>query len=75
MNEDEGKIGAFLSKWFGRSYRTTLAGGVTVLCQVVAMVPGVPADVAHMAQVIAGLAGGAGLLIAKDARVSGKPSA
>ena len=75
MNEEDGRIGSFLSSWFGRSYRTTLAGGLTVLCQVVAMVPGVPGDVAHMAQVIAGLAGGAGLLIAKDARVSGKPSA
>lgn len=71
--EDEGKIGQFLSQWFGRSYRTTLAGGLTVACQIVAMLPGVPANVAHMAQVIAGLAGGAGLLIAKDARVSGRP--
>ena len=73
MNDEDGKIGQFLTRWFGRSYRTTLAGGLTVLCQVVAMVPGVRPDVAHMAQVIAGLAGGVGLLIAKDARVSGAP--
>ena len=73
-HDDDGKIGAFLARWFGRSYRTTLAGGLTVSCQLVAMLPGVPPNVAHMAQVIAGLAGGAGLLIAKDARVSGKPN-
>ena len=43
--DDEGAIGRFLARIFGRSYRTTLAG----------------------------LASGAGLLIAKDSRVSGSP--
>lgn len=73
MNED-GRIGAFLSSWFGRSYRTTLAGIVTVVAQGLALAPGMDPAIAHWAQVAAGLASGAGLLIAKDARVSGRPN-
>lgn len=70
--DDGGAVGRFLARIFGRSYRTTIAGVVTVLAQGVALAPGMPPDVAHWAQVLAGLASGAGLLIAKDARVSGK---
>jgi hypothetical protein len=70
--DDGGAVGRFLSRIFGRSYRTTIAGVVTVLAQGVALAPGMHPDVAHWAQVLAGLASGAGLLIAKDARVSGK---
>jgi hypothetical protein len=72
-HDDDGAIGAFLRRIFGRSYRTTIAGIVTVVAQGVALAPGVDPSVAHWAQVIAGLASGAGLLIAKDARVSGAP--
>jgi hypothetical protein len=72
-DDDDGAIGAFLHRIFGRSYRTTIAGIVTVVAQGVALAPGVDPSVAHWAQVIAGLASGAGLLIAKDARVSGAP--
>jgi hypothetical protein len=71
LDDDGGIVGRFLSRIFGRSYRTTIAGVVTVLAQGVALAPGVPLEVAHWAQVLAGLASGAGLLIAKDARVSG----
>lgn len=71
LDDDGGIVGRFLSRIFGRSYRTTIAGVVTVLAQGVALAPGVPPEVAHWAQVLAGLASGAGLLIAKDARVSG----
>lgn len=69
---DDGAIGAFLARIFGRSYRTTLAGLVTVVAQGVALAPGMDPAVAHWAQVVAGFAGGAGLLIAKDHRVSGQ---
>jgi len=68
---EDGAIGAFLSRIFGRSYRTTLAGLVTVVAQGIALAPGVDPAAAHWAQVVAGFAGGAGLLIAKDSRVSG----
>jgi hypothetical protein len=71
FDDDGGIVGRFLSRIFGRSYRTTIAGVVTVLAQGVALAPGVPPEVAHWAQVLAGLASGAGLLTAKDARVSG----
>lgn len=73
QHDDGGKVGAFLAKWFGRSYRTTLAGLVATVSSVVAIAPGVPPGVQHMAQVIASLASGAGLVIAKDSRVSGRP--
>lgn len=70
--DDGGAVGRFLVRVFGRSYRTTLAGLVTVVAQGVALAPGVDPSVAHWAQVVAGFAGGAGLLIAKDGRVSGR---
>ena len=70
---DDGAIGAFLARVFGRSYRTTLAGLVTVVAQGIALAPGVDPTVAHWAQVLAGMASGAGLLIAKDSRISGLP--
>ena len=76
MNDhhDDGAIGAFLARLLGRSYRTTLAGLVTVIAQGIALAPGVDPGVAHWAQVAACLASGAGLLIAKDSRVSGRPA-
>ena len=73
IHDDGGAVGRLLSRLFGRSYRTTLAGLVTVVAQGVALAPGVDPSVAHWAQVLAGLASGAGLLIAKDSRVSGMP--
>jgi hypothetical protein len=69
---DDGAIGAFLARIFGRSYSTTLAGLVAMLAQGIALAPGVDPSMAHWAQVVAGFAGGAGLLIAKDSRVSGQ---
>ncbi len=72
-HDDGGAVGRFLSRVFGRSYRTTLAGLVTVVAQGVALAPGVDPSVVHWAQVLAGMASGAGLLIAKDSRVSGMP--
>ena len=71
-NEPDGVIGAILARYLGRSYRTTLAGLVSVVASGVALSPGVDPSIAHWAQVIVGLASGAGLLIAKDARVSGQ---
>jgi hypothetical protein len=69
---DDGAIGAFLARILGRSYRTTLAGLITVVAQGVGLAPGMDPAVAQWAQVAAGLASGAGLLIAKDSRVSGR---
>jgi hypothetical protein len=70
---DDGVVGSFLARIFGRSYRTTLAGLVTVVAQGIALSPGIDPAAAHWAQVVAGMASGAGLLIAKDHRVSGRP--
>ena len=71
--EPDGLLATYLARYLGRSYRTTLAGLVSVVASGVALPPGVDPSVAHWAQVIVGLASGAGLLIAKDARVSGRP--
>ena len=46
-HDDGGAVGRFLSRVFGRSYRTTLAGLVTVVAQGVALAPGVDPSVAH----------------------------
>ena len=72
-HDDGGAVGRFLSRVFGRSYRTTLAGYGTILLVGAANAPGVDPTVAHWVQVGATLLGGAGLIIAKDSRVSGTP--
>ena len=71
-SEPDGLLATFLARWFGRSYRTTLSGGLAIVCTVASMLPAM-APHAHILQQVATLAGGAGLLIAKDARVSGRP--
>jgi hypothetical protein len=58
---------------FGRSYRTTIAGLIALLATVLPFVDGVPKGVIDAMHAVAGLAAGAGLLIAKDSRVSGRP--
>lgn len=69
---DDGAIGAFLSRIFGRSYRTTLAGLAATGCAVVAILPGVDPEVAKVAEKIGLLIGAGGLIVAKDGRVSGR---
>ena len=71
--EPDGILATFLARWFGRSYRTSLSGGLAIVCTVASMLPALAAH-AHILQSVATLAGGAGLLIAKDSRVSGRPS-
>ena len=71
--DEPGMAEALIIKIFGRSYRTTIAGLAAVVATLVPFVPGIPPDVAHAAQALAGLAAGAGLVTAKDSRVSGLP--
>ena len=69
---EDGLIGAFLARYFGRSYRTTIAGLGALLCLVLSMLP----QFANHGDALAKLAtaiGGGGLLIAKDSRISGLP--
>ena len=68
----DGVVDGVLTRYLGRSYRTTIAGIVSVVASGVALAPGMDPVVAHWAQVVVGLASGAGLLIAKDSRVSGQ---
>jgi len=70
--EGDGLIETTLVRLFGRSYRTTLAGIVAVVAVVAAHTPGVPAWAIAALKELATLAAGAGLLIAKDSRVSGR---
>lgn len=76
--DDGGAIGRFLTGVFGRSYRTTIAGIVaTASAAVVGVGAAAPQLVPHqivlLASVLGPLLGGAGLIAAKDARISGKP--
>lgn len=76
--DDGGAIGRVLTGIFGRSYRTTIAG---IVATASAAVLGIGAAAPHMvphqlmliASVVGPLLGGAGLIVAKDARISGKP--
>lgn len=65
-----------LTKVFGPSYRTTLAGWAALACAVtIGVDTAAPHTLPHLAVVVAGvlgpLVGGAGLIVAKDARVTG----
>ncbi len=62
-----------LVRLFGRSYRTTIAGIIAVVAVVAAHTPGVPTWAIEALKELAALSAGAGLLIAKDSRVSGLP--
>ncbi len=76
--DDGGALGRFLTGIFGRSYRTTIAGALaTASAGIVAVGTAAPHLVPHqvllIASVLGPLLGGAGLLVAKDSRVSGLP--
>lgn len=74
----DGIIDSFLSRIFGRSWRTGLSGTFPFACAVVVAADQFIANPAlHIASgicVAVGLGGaGAGLMKAKDAKVTGKP--
>ena len=68
----DGLVESTLVRLFGRSYRTTIAGVVAVVAVIAAHTPGVPTWAVEALRELAALSAGAGLLIAKDARVSGR---
>ncbi len=69
--DEEGLIGGGLRKLFGRSWKTTVTGLITIACGVVPLVPGVPDNIAKIAAVLLPIVAGGGLLVAKDGNVSG----
>lgn len=76
--DDGGVIGRALTRIFGRSYRTSIIGALSVtaggIVAVGTAVPDVlPLRLVAIAAALAPILGGAGLMIAKDSRVSGKP--
>lgn len=72
-----GAVGKALEFLFGRSYRTTLAGWAAVACGAIVALnaAGVhePRALVAAATALGPLVGGAGLLVAKDSRVTGLP--
>ncbi len=72
---ENGAVENFLIRLLGRSWRTTAAGIVALVCGVVVVIPGVPVVVVNVCHVILPIVSGAGLLIAKDSRVSGTDAA
>lgn len=71
--EPDGMLAVFLARWFGRSYRTSIAGGLAIICTVASMLPALK-DHHDVLMGVALMLGGGGLMTAKDSRVSGKPS-
>ena len=69
--EPDGILATFLARWFGRSYRTSIAGGLAILCTLASLLPALK-PYHEVLSSIALVLGGGGLLIAKDARVSGQ---
>lgn len=77
LPDDGGALGRFLTGIFGRSYRTTIAGGLATIAASITAVgtvaPGlIPAPVVHLTAALAPIILGGGLIVAKDSRVSGK---
>ena len=70
--EPDGLLATFLARWFGRSYRTSIAGGLAILCTLASLLPALK-PYHEVLSSVALVLGGGGLLIAKDARVSGRP--
>ena len=67
----DGFIDGIMSKVFGRSWKTTVAGLVVVACGVVSFIPGMPPVVYLICQALGPVAAGGGLVTAKDRNVSG----
>lgn len=72
IHDDGGAVGRFLSRLFGRSYRTSIAGIFATGCAIVSIAP-VDPEVSKFAERLAIVIAGSGLVIAKDSRVSGRP--
>ena len=69
--QPDGAIDGFLTKIFGRSWKTSLSGALTFACGVAVALPGVPQPIKDGCAVALPLLTGAGLIVAKDKGVSG----
>lgn len=67
----DGFIDGFMSKILGRSWKTSIAGWVAIACGIVQVIPGVPQVVRDVCLVVGPVAGGTGLVQAKDKNVHG----
>lgn len=69
LNE-HGHVGAFLRRWLGRSWKTTLLGALAVGLAVVPMVPGLSPDLVSLAQKLGPILLGGGVMLSKDFNAS-----
>jgi hypothetical protein len=69
--QPDGAIDAFMSRLFGRSWKTTCTGILAVVGTVVQLIPGIPPEVKHGVGIGVGVLTGTGLIAAKDKNVSG----
>lgn len=61
-----GIIDVAISRLLGTSWRTTLLGAVSLACGVMPLIPGAPPVLVQLAQYLAPLAVGSGLIVARD---------
>jgi hypothetical protein len=73
VSAPNGLLDFYLTRIFGRSWRTTLLGIAGVFCGVVPLVPAFPESWQEIAKGLAPILTSAGLMLAKDGRVSGLP--
>lgn len=71
----DGAIDDWFVKTFGKSWKTTFAGVLTLACGVARAIPTLPPIVHVICDVVVPTASGIGLWAAKDHNVSGKPGA
>lgn len=68
---NDGALDVFMSRIFGRSWRTGLTGLAAFACGLVPLVPAIPPIVQDICRVALPMLTGTGLIMAKDSRVSG----
>jgi hypothetical protein len=67
----DGALDEWMSKVFGRSWKTTLSGLIALACGVAPLIPGVPPVIGDICRIATPIVVGGGLALAKDKDVSG----